>query len=144
MIGDIDPAGSETVEAIKRDAREAIFMRTDVSNEGDVKNLIATAVKTYGAVHCAFNNAGVLPPTVKLVEMDESTFDRTLAVDLKGVFLLHEVRDRAHAAKRRRRNREQRVNRRLGRGAWNQRLYRRQTWRYGIVQSGYRRIRKSG
>jgi len=87
VIGDIDPAGSETVEAIKRDAREAIFMRTDVSNEGDVKNLIATAVKTYGAVHCAFNNAGVLPPTVKLVEMDESTFDRTLAVDLKGVFL---------------------------------------------------------
>ena len=87
VIGDIDPAGSETVEAIKRDAREAIFMRTDVSNEGDVKTLIATAVKTYGAVHCAFNNAGVLPPTVKLVEMDESTFDRTLAVDLKGVFL---------------------------------------------------------
>ncbi|PYK30870.1 MAG: short chain dehydrogenase [Verrucomicrobia bacterium] len=87
VIGDVDPVGSETVETIKRDAGEAIFMRTDVSNEGDVKNLIATAVKTYGAVHCAFNNAGVLPPTVKLVEMDESTFDRTLAVDLKGVFL---------------------------------------------------------
>ena len=55
---------SETVETIKRDGGEAIFVRTDVSDEGDVKNLIATAVKTYGGLHCAFNNAGVLPPTV--------------------------------------------------------------------------------
>ena len=39
--------------------------------EDDVKNLIATAVKTYGGLHCAFNNAGVLPPTSRLVEMDE-------------------------------------------------------------------------
>ena len=52
------------------------------SDESDVKNLIATAVKTYGGLHCAFNNAGVLPPTVALVEMEESTFDQTLAVDL--------------------------------------------------------------
>jgi NAD(P)-dependent dehydrogenase (short-subunit alcohol dehydrogenase family) len=93
VIGDVDPAADETVEAIKRDGGEAIFVRTNVSDEGDVKNLIATAVKTYGGLHCAFNNAGVLPPTVMLVEMDESTFDRTLAVDLKGVFLCmkHEI-----------------------------------------------------
>ena len=84
---------SETVETIKRDGGEAIFVRTDVSDEADVKNLIATAVKTYGGLHCAFNNAGVLPPTVTLVEMDESIFDKTLAVDLKGVFLCmkHEI-----------------------------------------------------
>jgi len=71
VIGDVDPVGSETVETIKRDAGEAIFMRTEVTDEDDVKNLIATAVKTYGGLHCAFNNAGVLPPTSRLVEMDE-------------------------------------------------------------------------
>jgi NAD(P)-dependent dehydrogenase (short-subunit alcohol dehydrogenase family) len=93
VIGDINPAGEETVEAIKRDGGEAVFVSTDVRDEGDVKNLIATAVKTYGGLHCAFNNAGVLPPTVTLVEMDESTFDKTLAIDLKGVFLCmkHEI-----------------------------------------------------
>src|SRR4029077_8043039 len=93
VIGDVDPTGSETVEAIKRDGGEATFVQTDVSDEDDVKNLIATAVKTYGGLHCAFNNAGLLPPTGSLVEMDESTFDRTLAVDLKGVFLCmkHEI-----------------------------------------------------
>jgi NAD(P)-dependent dehydrogenase (short-subunit alcohol dehydrogenase family) len=93
VIGDVDPAGEETVEAIKRDGGEAIFVKTDVRDESDVKNLIATAVETYSGLHCAFNNAGVLPPTVALVEMDESIFDRTLAVDLKGVFLCmkHEI-----------------------------------------------------
>jgi NAD(P)-dependent dehydrogenase (short-subunit alcohol dehydrogenase family) len=93
VIGDIDPAGLETVEEIKRDGGEAILVKTDVSDEADVKNLIATAVKTYGGLHCAFNNAGVLPPTVMVVDMDEATFETTLAVDLKGVFLSmkHEI-----------------------------------------------------
>ena len=93
VIGDIDPAGSETVEAIKRGGGEALFVKTDVCDEGDVKHLIATAVKIYGGLHCAFNNAGVLPATVTLVEMDASVFDKTLAVDLKGVFLCmkHEI-----------------------------------------------------
>jgi NAD(P)-dependent dehydrogenase (short-subunit alcohol dehydrogenase family) len=105
VIGDVDPAGEETVDTIKRDGGEAVFVKTDVRDEGEVKNLIAIAVKSYGGLHCAFNNAGVLPPTVALVEMEESTFDGTLAVDLKGVFLCTK-HHRAHAAKRRRRNRE--------------------------------------
>ena len=87
VIGDVDPAGSETVETIKRDGGKAIFVQTDVIDEGNVKNLIATAVKTYGGLHCAFNNAGIGPPMGTLAEMDESIFDRILAVDLKGVFL---------------------------------------------------------
>jgi NAD(P)-dependent dehydrogenase (short-subunit alcohol dehydrogenase family) len=93
VIGDIDPAGSQTVEEIKSAGREAIFVRTDVSDESDVKNLIATTVNTYGGLHCAFNNAGVLPATVMFAEMDETTFDKTIAVDLKGVFLCmkHEI-----------------------------------------------------
>jgi len=93
VIGDVDPAGDETIKAIKRDGGEAIFVQTDVTNDGDVKSLIATAVKTYGALHFAFNNAGIGPPMGTLAETDESTFDRILAVDLKGVFLCmkHEI-----------------------------------------------------
>ena len=93
VIGDIDPAGSQTVEEIKRDGSDAIFVRADVRDESEVKNLIAQTIKTYDGLHCAFNNAGVLPPTVMLAEMDETTFDTTLAVDLKGVFLSmkHEI-----------------------------------------------------
>jgi NAD(P)-dependent dehydrogenase (short-subunit alcohol dehydrogenase family) len=93
VVGDIDPAGSETVEEIKRGGGEAIFVKTDVRNENEVKNLIAVTVKTYGGLHCAFNNAGVLPPTLMLAEIDEAIFDNVLAVDLKGIFLCmkHEI-----------------------------------------------------
>jgi len=48
---------------------------------------VAHTVQTFGRMDCAFNNAGILPGTVPLAEVEESSFDRTVAVDLKGVFL---------------------------------------------------------
>lgn len=87
VIGDINPAAVETVELIKRNGGEATFVQTDVKKASEVENLVATTVNTYDGLHCAFNNAGLLPPTVMLQEMDEATFDNVLAIDLKGVFL---------------------------------------------------------
>lgn len=87
VIGDIDPAGVETANLIKREGGEAIFVQTDVREGKQVENLVATAVETYDGLHCAFNNAGVLPPTIPLADVDDSTFDNAIAVDLKGVFL---------------------------------------------------------
>ncbi|HEY4284570.1 MAG TPA: glucose 1-dehydrogenase, partial [Chthoniobacterales bacterium] len=94
VIGDVDPAGAETVEAIKQAGGEAIFVPTDVREPGAVENLVVTTVKIYGGLHCAFNNAGVLPPTAMVAETNDSDFDNVLAVDLKGVFLCmkHEIR----------------------------------------------------
>ena len=87
VIGDVDPAGVETAEVIKQERGEAIFIQTDVCVAEQVRNLVATAVKTFGGLHCAFNNAGVLPPMALLADIEESTFDHTFAVDVKGVFL---------------------------------------------------------
>jgi NAD(P)-dependent dehydrogenase (short-subunit alcohol dehydrogenase family) len=87
VIGDVDPAGVETAESIKLDGGEALFVQTDVRDASDVKNLVAAAVKTYGGLHCAFNNAGVLPPGGLLADVEEAAFDQVVAVDLKGAFL---------------------------------------------------------
>jgi len=84
VIGDIDPAGVATVDMIKQERGDALFVRTDAS---DVKNLVAAAVKTYGGLHCAFNNAGVLPTGGLLADVEEAAFDQVVAVDLKGAFL---------------------------------------------------------
>lgn len=99
VIGDINPAGIETVDLIKCDGGEATFVQTDVRRADQVENLVATAVKTYGRLDCAFNNAGVLPPTIPLAEVDESSFDRVLNVDLKGIFLAmkYEIRQMLQA-----------------------------------------------
>ena len=87
VIGDINPAGGETEETIKSEKGEAIFVRADVRKAEQVQDLVGTAVKTFGGLHCAFNNAGVLPPMTPLADIEESTFDHTFAVDVKGVFL---------------------------------------------------------
>ena len=87
VIGDVNPAGVEIAETIKQERGEAIFIETDVSVAEQMKNLVTATVKTFGGLHCAFNNAGVLPPMAPLADTEESTFDHTFAVDVKGVFL---------------------------------------------------------
>ena len=52
-IGDLNPEGAKTAELIGNDGGEALFVKTDVREAEQVQNLIATAVKTYGALHCA-------------------------------------------------------------------------------------------
>ena len=87
VIGDINAAGQETVDTIKGEKGEATFIQTDVRKAEEVKNLIAATVKTYGGLNCAFNNAGILPPMTMLADTEESEFDQTFAVDVKGIFL---------------------------------------------------------
>jgi len=87
VIGDIDPAGVATVDMIKQERGDALFVQTDVREASEVKNLVAATVKTYGGLHCAFNNAGVLPTGGLLADVEEAAFDQVVAVDLKGAFL---------------------------------------------------------
>ena len=87
VIGDIDERAEETVGLIEEAGRTAQFVRTDVTVAADVERLVATTVDTFGGLHVAFNNAGILPPTGPLLDQTEADWDRTIAVDLKGVFL---------------------------------------------------------
>ena len=87
VVGDVDDRAAETVHLIEEAGGTGLFVRTDVTEADDVRRLVETTVDTYGGLHVAFNNAGILPPTGPLVEQTESDWDRTIAVDLKGVFL---------------------------------------------------------
>jgi NAD(P)-dependent dehydrogenase (short-subunit alcohol dehydrogenase family) len=86
-IGNPSDGGLKTVEEIRAFGGDAIFVKTDVSRAESVKTLIQTTVDTFGRLDCAFNNAGILPPTVPLTDIDENDFDQVISVDLKGVFL---------------------------------------------------------
>ncbi|HRE01745.1 MAG TPA: SDR family oxidoreductase, partial [Ilumatobacteraceae bacterium] len=87
VIGDVDDRATETVRLIEEQGGTALFVRTDVTVAADVERLVQTAVDKYGRVHVAFNNAGILPPTGPLLDQTEADWDKTIAVDLKGVFL---------------------------------------------------------
>ena len=94
VIADTDLAGMKTASEIKEAGGEAIFVRTDVREADEIEALIAAAVETFGALHFAFNNAGILPATAPLADLEDDAFNDVLAVDLKGVFfcMKHEIR----------------------------------------------------
>jgi len=79
---------AETVELIKAEGGDAIFVKTDVTQTTQVEALVAETVRHYGALHYAFNNAGVEgDPFVPIAEYSEATFDQVIEINLKGVFL---------------------------------------------------------
>jgi len=66
----------------------AAFTRADVSTSADAEAMVRFAVETFGGLHVVYNNAGVvLPNDVGVVETDEQTWDRTMSINLKGVWL---------------------------------------------------------
>lgn len=77
----------ETVNDILAAGGEAISVPTDVSDEAQVKNLIQTVLNQYGQINVLINNAGSLPPTANLADQAVADFDKTIAIDVRGVFL---------------------------------------------------------
>lgn len=87
VIGDVDPRAEETVKLITDAGGRAISQKTDVADTDQVKALVDRAVKEYGSLDIAFNNAGLLPPTAPLGEQSEDDWHKIIAVDVTGVFL---------------------------------------------------------
>lgn len=79
--------GEETVRMIQSEGGEATFVKCDVAQDADVKALIAKVVETYGRLDCAHNNAGIEGMAGPCVQCTEENWDRTISINLKGVFL---------------------------------------------------------
>jgi len=87
VIADINPAAGEAAAAaIGAEGGKAISIPTDVSNEAQVERMVAQAVAELGQVDILVNNAGVVAHRL-LVEMELSTWQRQLDVQLTGPFL---------------------------------------------------------
>ena len=80
-------SGEETVALIEKAGGTALFQQTDVTVASQVEALVARAAREFGAVDCAFNNAGVLARLSMMPDETEADFDRVLAVNAKGVWL---------------------------------------------------------
>lgn len=82
----------ETVRLIRNAGGEATFIQCDVSKDKEVETLVHKAVETYGSLDYAFNNAGVGPdgkrlPVLSIADCSEEIWDRTIDINLKGVWL---------------------------------------------------------
>ncbi|TDA69662.1 MAG: glucose 1-dehydrogenase [Clostridia bacterium] len=113
VVADVNEVGGqETVRRIQEEAREtsgqmeraagaearptygatdgrAEFVKVDVSQADQVKRLVDSTVNNYGKLNIMVNNAGValLGKDGKIADVAEDTWDRVIAINLKGVYL---------------------------------------------------------
>jgi len=78
--------GERTVDIIKEQGHEAIFIKTDVSIWEDVNNLVTKTVKKYNKLDVYVNNAAYMGAGKPLVETSEQEWDKAMNVNLKGAF----------------------------------------------------------
>ncbi|MET0324039.1 MAG: glucose 1-dehydrogenase [Ilumatobacteraceae bacterium] len=79
--------GNETVEIVRAAGGEARFFATDVADGRSVEALVAGTVDAFGGLHCAVNGAAIELEREPLAAVEEATFDRIIAVNLKSIFL---------------------------------------------------------
>ncbi|HEY5840647.1 MAG TPA: 3-oxoacyl-ACP reductase [Mycobacterium sp.] len=84
VIGDLDDARGPDIAA----ALGGVFLRTDVTDQGEVAALFALAQSSYGSVDIAFNNAGISPPDDdSILTTSLEAWKRVQEVNLTSVYL---------------------------------------------------------
>jgi 3-oxoacyl-[acyl-carrier protein] reductase len=85
VLADLGDA-TDTLKQVEAMGRKAMAVKTDVSVKEDVHQMVAQALERFGHIDILVNNAGVVHRD-RLLETSEETWDRVLAIVLKGTFL---------------------------------------------------------
>ena len=87
VVSDVDEkGGNETVSEITGKGGNAIFVKADTSNPDDSKKVVDEAVKQYGGLHIAVNNAGIGGPLKPTGEYPIDAWNKVISINLSGVF----------------------------------------------------------
>jgi NAD(P)-dependent dehydrogenase (short-subunit alcohol dehydrogenase family) len=87
VVADIDDDRmEETARLVRQQERQALTVHCDVSKKSDIDSLFDATVQRFGRVDIAVANAGVVERDTDCLRMTEEQWDRTIDVNLKGVF----------------------------------------------------------
>ena len=87
IVTDVDgPAGEYVSTSIERQGKKATFMKLDVSNGAEVKQVVAAGTAKYGEINILCNAAAILFIGTAL-ETNEAQWNRVLSINLTGTFL---------------------------------------------------------
>ncbi len=92
MVSDMNDApGLALVEEIRAAGGEAAYQHCDVTDEAQVKALMAATAEAFGGIDVLHNNAGIhesmLTQALSLESMSRETFEKVIGVNLTGVWL---------------------------------------------------------
>jgi 3-oxoacyl-[acyl-carrier protein] reductase len=77
----------EAVNEIKSGGGDAVAIPGDISQPDDVAQLFEKAAQAFGPIHVVVNNAGIMP-LAPIVKNEVETFDKVIAINLRGAFLV--------------------------------------------------------
>ena len=87
VVSDLhETEGQAVVAGIRAEGGEAMFVRADVSNPADMEKLVQEAVKAYGRLDVAVNNAGISGEQNPIADMSLEGWEQVIRVNLSGVF----------------------------------------------------------
>jgi 2-deoxy-D-gluconate 3-dehydrogenase len=87
VIADInEEVGSKVTKELRDSGLKVEFIKTDVSNENQVKESTDFTIAKYGSIDILVNNAGIYP-IIPVMQMSSTDFEKILAVNLKSAFL---------------------------------------------------------
>ena len=87
VIGDINDESSDSLcEELGRNGSKVVFVKTDVTNQEDCRNLVKVAVEKFGKIDVGVNNAGI-SSMYRVEELPADEWDRVMAVNARGIFL---------------------------------------------------------
>ena len=87
ISGRREKEGNEVVAEIIALGGEAIFIKTDITKESEVKAMVEKTIEVFGRLDYAFNNAGVEQPATPIAKQTEELFDLVMDTNVKGVWL---------------------------------------------------------
>lgn len=86
-VADVDSVGgSETVAQIGAAGGKAEFFKADVTDEGQVQQMVHDVVERFGSLDMAYNNAGVEGMRVRLHETSTEHWRTVMSVNVDGIF----------------------------------------------------------
>jgi NAD(P)-dependent dehydrogenase (short-subunit alcohol dehydrogenase family) len=87
VIAELADSGQEVEQAVREAGGAARWVKTDVSSETDIARLAQATRGAYGPADIVINNAILCPP-VSVMDMDVALWDKVVAVNLRGTFLM--------------------------------------------------------
>jgi NAD(P)-dependent dehydrogenase (short-subunit alcohol dehydrogenase family) len=87
ISGRREAVGQKAIEEIRAQGGDAAFITADVDNETQVSQIIGFAVKKYGRLDLAVNNAGISNETKTIGDSDPAKFRAMLQTNVMGVYL---------------------------------------------------------
>ncbi len=85
VCADMDADGAQrTAEQIAGNRGKALALRTDVTSREQVNDTVRRAIEEFGSVQFQFNSAGAALRRSKFLDIDDTLFDKTFSLNVKG------------------------------------------------------------